>query len=121
MVVQENRSLFGWFRGTVFVDEVRCLSTPCAYVPLDLRLDGRLIDRDPWCRFPGEFGDHLGLPARFLFVERVVPDKEGFPACFLTVRDCSQPPFRQVGAAEVHACWQGAARGEFEPVPNCGP
>lgn len=61
-VVRKNRSLFTWFRGTVYLEETQFLQERCLFGPCPITLDGRpLKPQDRWNSFAPSDIDHFGL------------------------------------------------------------
>ncbi|HIB64135.1 MAG TPA: hypothetical protein EYO33_03175 [Phycisphaerales bacterium] len=61
-VVRKNRSLFTWFRGTVYLEETEFLRERCLFGPCPVTLDGRQLKPEKrWDSFAPSDIDHFGL------------------------------------------------------------
>lgn len=66
LTIRKKRSLFQWFSGPPFWEEMRRLNEGCSYAPLDMRIDGREIERPRLTHLVGARTDHFGLSSPLL-------------------------------------------------------
>ena len=73
-VVRKRRTLGQWFRGTVYVDEIRQLESRGFYGPQTITIDNRQLGRPKWDRYLEPYRDDLGLDREAYLLECWAPD-----------------------------------------------
>lgn len=72
---RRKRSGFQWFKGTPFLEELRRLSESCSYSPLNLRIDGREIERPREAHACAPPVDHCGFAEPTVLLEGTSPGR----------------------------------------------
>lgn len=73
LTVRKKRSLFQWFMGPPFWEEMRRLTESCGYAPLELVIDGLEIPRAQASHLGGVAQDHFGLSDMAPLLEGLQP------------------------------------------------